>query len=173
MAEKKTKEPKEKRTIEQVLFAGRKILNECWLWTKATNQKGYGAITYKGLKEKRVHRISYMLYVGKIKPGLSIDHLCRNRNCFNPNHLEAVTNKENIIRGHSPSARNKRKTKCKNDHALSGENLVIRKGKHGPERNCRLCLRAYKKQYRLRRKKNGVNGIGANTHIVRGKAAQA
>ena len=69
------------------------------MWTKHIMWKGYGTMRYKNVK-KRAHRLSYML-IGKktLTPGLVLDHLCRNRSCINPAHLEEVTNEENIRRG--------------------------------------------------------------------------
>lgn len=77
----------------------------CWLWTGAMN-KGYGVFnTGNGTKE--VHRIAYQMLVGSIPSGLVIDHLCRVRNCINPDHLEVVTNRENVSRGFQAIKRNK------------------------------------------------------------------
>lgn len=83
----------------------------CWLWTEALKGKGYGGFYLAG-KDARAHRVSYELYVGAIPCGLTIDHLCRNKSCVNPDHLEAVTNRENVLRGVGTSAENARKTHC-------------------------------------------------------------
>lgn len=87
-----------RRTIKR-LQKNIKIVGDCWIWTGDHNWKGYGAISYKK-KTRGAHQISYML-IGKktITPNLVLDHLCRNRNCINPNHLEEVTNQENLHRG--------------------------------------------------------------------------
>jgi hypothetical protein len=134
----------------------------CWNWTDWIRQDGYGRFFVDG-KTKYAHRVAYELLKGPIPTGLTLDHLCRNRKCVNPDHLEAVTNKANILRGKAPQAKNARKTHCKKGHPLSGDNLYINpKG----ERNCRTCqdenrkkfLRTnpgYMKNYKKRRQNKG------------------
>ena len=112
----------------------RREANECWPW-KACLTDGYGYFKLNG--HKKAHRIAYELLVGPIPDGLTLDHLCRNRQCVNPSHLEPVTVKENLRRGFSPSAMNKRKAHCLNGHPLSGSNLYL----HKRGRACRTCQR--------------------------------
>jgi hypothetical protein len=71
----------------------------CWNWTGARTPKGYGQIRLVGGTTAYTHREAYMAYVGQIPEGLHLDHLCRNRSCFNPEHLEPVTPRENARRG--------------------------------------------------------------------------
>ncbi len=90
----------------------------CWLWT-GFRYKGhrnpYGMFHIEG-KLRRVHRVSYKIANGDIPDGFVIDHLCRNAICVNPTHLEAVTSRENTLRGIGASATNKRKILCKRGH---------------------------------------------------------
>lgn len=110
---------------------------ECWLWTGAKKGRGYGAAYVNG-KTTIAHRAVYELMKGPIPDGMTLDHLCRNRGCVNPAHLEPVTNKENILRGISFSAINARKTACDYGHAFTPANTYM-----GPSgRECRTCRAA-------------------------------
>lgn len=110
--------------------------NGCWVWTAGT-LLGYGQ--FRGSAETYAHRWAYVALVGPIPEGLQLDHLCRNRACCNPAHLEPVTRKENILRGESPIAQNKRKMVCKNGHPLVPGNLTNRSN---GVRQCATCHRA-------------------------------
>lgn len=74
--------------------------DSCWLWLGAQNGKGYGRFTLSGRNgwKRSAHRYAYELLVGPIAAGLDLDHLCRNRLCVNPEHLEPVTRRENLRR---------------------------------------------------------------------------
>lgn len=74
------------------------VTDGCWFWTGWLNKKGYGQFDIPGWKP-RAHRLAYELMVGRILDGLQLDHLCRNRRCVRPDHLEPVTNRENSRRG--------------------------------------------------------------------------
>src|SRR5689334_15152661 len=89
------------------------INKSCWMWKGAKTGNGYGVIYIKDKSRMSTHRFSYILYKGRIKPNLVIDHLCRTPLCVNPHHLEAVTNKENILRGVGTGAINSKKSYCK------------------------------------------------------------
>lgn len=120
----------------------------CWLWVgnKQTTHKTTYGIFYKPIKRGILaHRFSYELFKGKIPKDKVIDHLCRNGLCVNPEHLEAVTNKENILRGEGAPAKNSRKTHCYKGHLLLGDNLRIRN--HG-RRICKTCEKEYSKNRR-------------------------
>lgn len=112
----------------------------CWPWPGALDGKGYGLVGYHG-RTRRVHRLVYELLVGSIPEGLTLDHLCRNRRCANPNHLQPVTSVENVRRSDiAPSQINRRKTHCIRHHPLSGDNVRMVKG--GRYRQCRVCTKA-------------------------------
>jgi hypothetical protein len=110
----------------------------CWNWTAGRNKQGYGAFD-RGL----AHRWSYEHFVGPVPAGLVLDHLCRNRACVNPSHLEAVTSRVNILRGEGPPAQNGRRDYCKYGHKLAGDNvkLYVRPDTGKPTRVCVPCHR--------------------------------
>lgn len=119
----------------------------CRLWIGAL-AKGRGSIYGSvriGDKHKLAHRVSYECYIKPIPDGLTIDHLCRNSLCINPNHLEPVTMKENLLRGNGPPALNARRLECKNGHAFTDEN-VYRRPDGG--RTCRKCRYLYLKHWK-------------------------
>lgn len=112
----------------------------CWEWRGFTAPSGYGHIHWK-TRPHRVHRVSWELLRGLIPDGMYMDHLCRNKICVNPEHLEIVTPRENVIRGISPAALRSKQAHCIRGHLLAGENLYLKKGVHGIERQCRECGR--------------------------------
>jgi hypothetical protein len=119
-------------------------IKSCWLWRGAIQRSnGYGRF-WDGERVLGAHQFIYRLTFGQIPDGLEIDHLCRVRNCVNPNHLEAVTRRINTLRGESLPARQSRKTHCDKGHPLAGANL-IRRGNH---RTCRICANQSQRERR-------------------------
>lgn len=107
----------------------------CWMWMRGLTHEDY-PILFKGVL---AHRYAYQRFVGQLVKGLVIDHLCRNHWCVNPDHLEQVTNVDNVMRGTGFAARNRDKTECPLGHRYSPENTKIR---NGSWRSCRECERA-------------------------------
>ena len=120
-------------------------VGDCWNWTRALDRDGYGRFRLNG-SYVRVHRLSYELLVGPIPENLVIDHLCRNRRCVNPDHLEIVTAVENLRRGHAWD-HNRQKTHCPQGHMYTPGNTLIKlKTK---SRQCRTCNREKKAERRF------------------------
>lgn len=122
-------------------------MSGCWLWSGAT-ANGYGYILgsdgRRGGKIEKAARIAWQLCVGPIPEGHELDHLCRNHNCVNPQHLEPVTHQVNCLRGISPVAKHAKKTHCPKGHHYIGSNVVIYNG----SRSCRICGNLQSEKYR-------------------------
>jgi hypothetical protein len=123
---------------------------DCWLWTASVTGPGYGQFGYAAGDIRLAHRFAYELLVGPILSGLTLDHLCRNRRCVNPEHLEPVRLKENLLRGASPAAVNARKTHCVHGHPLAGRNLYV--SPTTGRRQCQRCRRDAKRRFQARRR---------------------
>ena|SRR5215831_7523740 len=128
------------------LLARTEITDSCWLWTGPTGDLGYSRVWVDG-KGRHGHRVMYEAEIGPVPDGMTLDHLCRVRNCINPAHLEVVSRAENVLRGEGLTAQNARKKRCPKGHRLSGENLYIsQKGR----RECRICRRAQVRKFRAK-----------------------
>ena len=118
------------------------VTSTCWLWTAHCNPDGYGRYRLNGTI-RVAHRVAYEALTGPVPEGLDLDHLCRVRNCVNPEHLEPVTKRTNTLRGTGMSAERARQTHCKNGHEFTPENTYTWRAM----RRCRTCRADY-----LRRK---------------------
>ncbi len=136
----------EPRFWEKVAVGG---TDECWPWRAYINPKGYGSfeVCFNGRAQGiEAQRLGWQIVNGDIPVGATIDHLCRNRACVNPAHMEAVSTKENVLRGVGLTAMNKRKTHCPNGHPYSHANTHVRtRG----SRECRTCIRERATGYRV------------------------
>ena len=124
-------------TIERFLNKVSIYQKTCWDWKAHIQTNGYGQFKFKR-KSTLAHRFIYEYYHGSINPKLTIDHLCRNRKCVNPDHLEQVTSRENTLRGNTPAAINARKTHCIRGHEHTPENTYTY---HIGKRICKECIK--------------------------------
>lgn len=137
--------PKTRPALERFLEKVRiPVAGGCWLWIGAQNGRGYGVFGIGGGSRSiaKAHRWAYEKWVCKIPAGLQIDHLCRQRSCVNPKHLETVTQQENIRRGEG-GRHNKQKTHCPKSHPYNEANTWLHEGR----RYCRPCNRERLKLY--------------------------
>jgi hypothetical protein len=111
------------------------LLGDCLLWTGSKTRNGYGVFGYAHGKKAMAHRFAYERLIEPIPDGLQLDHLCRNRACVNPHHLEPVTQKVNLLRGIGFAGVNARKTHCPRGHEYTPENTKSFSG----WRQCRAC----------------------------------
>ena len=103
------------------------------MWQGHRHRAGYGMVVHQG-RHWYVHRLVYVTAIGPVPDGLELDHLCRNRACANPDHLEVVTHDENMRRS---VGNNSLKTHCPAGHAYTSENTHVSQGK----RSCKTCGR--------------------------------
>ena len=138
-----------KATIERFEEKYQILGNGCWEWIACKQRNGY-ALFRLGQRTVLAHRFSREYFVGPIPQGLQIDHLCRNRACVNPDHLDVVTCRTNLLRGNTVMARNARKTHCPKGHPYSGVNTYV-----DPKgiRHCRKCGRAVmRRRYHVKKR---------------------
>lgn len=112
----------------------------CWLWLRACTARGYGTVGVGKKHTGLAHRVSYQIMRGPIPEGMTLDHLCRTPGCVNPDHLEIVTQRENVLRGKSPCASHARKTHCSHGHEFTQDNTL--RNSDG-SRRCRACRDAH------------------------------
>lgn len=132
--------------------------NGCWEWVGCVKSSGYGIFSLgRRGTAFRAHRVAWSILRGRLSDAQTLDHLCRNRRCVNPAHLDPVSNKENILRGESFSAKNARKTHCQRGHEFTPENISEYRGK----RRCRACyqMRLVRDRKRVRPRKKVSDGV--------------
>ena len=120
--------------------------SNCWEW-KGSKGRGYGLFSVNG-KIGVAHRFSYELFKEQIPQGMELDHLCKNTSCVNPEHLEPVTHKENLMRGNTRARLNLNKSNCPHGHPYDADNTYKRRGM----RECRTCIRERMRTIRAKNK---------------------
>ena len=129
---------------------------DCWVWTGPKDRDGYGRshrLVDGRLKHAGVHRWMYQQEVGPVPAGMELDHLCRNRACVRPSHLEPVTHRENNLRGVGPIPANAKKTHCANGHEFTPENTRLERSRPLQRfltRRCKECERKTQREYQQR-----------------------
>lgn len=114
----------------------------CWEWKGYVSSDGYGCLFRRAVGSRKAHRYAWELLVGDIPEGLTIDHLCLNKRCVNPDHMELVSRAVNVSRA-------RQRTHCKNGHQLSGSNLAAKVKDTG--RRCLTCKAEQSRRYRARK----------------------
>jgi hypothetical protein len=133
--------------IEGRFHAKYTIIDTCWIWQGAKINSGYGIFTDEYGKTVTAHRWSYQYFKGAIPEGCVVDHICRNPACVYPQHLQAISQSDNIKRSLLVKQRSAR-THCKNGHEFTPENTKYVKGQRG--RRCAKCLYISKLKSRLK-----------------------
>lgn len=117
----------------------------CWVWLLYRDPRGYGRLTFRNKQGTMAHRWAWERVNGPIPEGMTVDHLCFNPGCVNPDHLRLLT--------HSENTRNQRqalKTHCVNGHEFTPENTYLKPGARNGSRTCRTCQREAVRKYQER-----------------------
>ena len=126
--------------IETIDWSGRYVVEHrgyitpCWIWIKATDDRGYGRIAHRG-RNVRAHRLYYETLKGPVPPGLELDHLCRNPACVNPDHLDPVTHRVNVRRGGKSKLSTEEVKMICRSKALEGISTAVLAGRYGVDRS--------------------------------------
>lgn len=128
----------------------------CWIWTRAIASTGYGRTSKRS--EPAAHRLAYAVFRGPIPEGMHLDHLCRTRSCCNPDHLEAVTCRTNILRGTSPAASHAQQTHCIHGHEFTESNIYRTRSRPNV-RQCRECTKRRMRRQRTRRRQADADEV--------------
>ncbi len=132
----------------------------CWIYQGYIDKEGYGRRWHPGRGNTTAHKSYYLHYVGDYDEYLKIDHLCRNRSCVNPCHLEPVTHSENVKRGWAHRERRPKKY-CKHGHGMDDAYVSSITGR----RWCRTCKIFAKRE--LRARKSGIGPVGPDESVPR------
>lgn len=126
------------------------MASDCWLWAGSKDSNGYGHLYIRGsgygATPAQAHRVVYEALVGEIPAGMQLDHLCRVPACVNPEHLEPVTPKENVLRGVGISAQHARRTHCPKGHEFD----QVNRNKEKTVRRCGTCHRDAERERRMK-----------------------
>ena len=117
------------------------VHNDCWLWTACKNRRGYGEFQFNG-KRTHAHRVAYQLFVGPIPEGYHVDHMCKNKACVRPDHLQVLTHFESTRQAQGD------KTHCPRGHEYSEINTYRHRD---GSRQCKTCHIEWERIYRGRR----------------------
>lgn len=131
------------RIMDRATVEDRGFVSPCWISDRSPTGKGYTKMYANG-RLRLTHRVSYEWFIGPIGADLQIDHLCRQRACCNPSHLEPVTCRTNLLRGDTVTAREAAQTHCKRGHLFDAANTYRRPDRVN-SRGCRTCLREAKR----------------------------
>lgn len=145
------------KTVEQRFGEKLWVEGDCIIWMGVRSGSGYGQVWIDN-RHQQAHRVAYEWMRGPIPAGLTLDHLCRVRHCVNPEHLEPIANRGNILRGIGPTAQNARRTHCPAGHPYTGNNLILRAGgRRQKRRGCRQCNLKWNRDWKRRRRATNAN----------------
>lgn len=142
----------ENRLLSRRNIVQRDYVTPCWEWIGSTDNHGYGQLNFEG-KRQKAHRLAYRTWVGKLIQGMQVDHLCFNRICFCPFHLDQIGNRENTLRSRQ---RKLAATHCIKGHAFTDDNIrwesITRSGYTSHYRRCLTCQRTRDVVYKALRR---------------------